>query len=90
MTTMPTAPNGHSRAFVQIEGESLRLLAKNPVARFADKSEDSNVVVGLVGRLQEAIISYQVGTCSSAPGVVDSWSRYRSSKQSTVKSYISQ
>ena len=62
--------NGYSRAFKQIEEESQKVLAKNTLARFADKAQDSNVVARLVERLREAIVSYQVGNCPSAPSVV--------------------
>jgi histone H3/H4 len=48
------------RTFKQIEEASQKLLAKNPFARFADKGKDSKVVAGLVQRLREAIVRYQV------------------------------
>lgn len=86
---MPT-PNGPSRAFRQIKEESQKLLAKNALTRFADKAQDSSIVARLVERLREAIVSYQVGNCPSAPSVFHTWSRYRNSKQSTARSLISQ
>ncbi|KAF9784522.1 hypothetical protein BJ322DRAFT_851153 [Thelephora terrestris] len=48
------------RALKQIEEESKNLLAKNAVARFADKEEDSKVVAGHIERLREAIAGYQI------------------------------
>jgi hypothetical protein len=56
-----TIPNGHRSAFKAIEEMSQKMLTKSAIARFADKGEDFKVVVGLVERLREAIICYQVG-----------------------------
>lgn len=89
MTVIPTPTDGLARAFKEIEEESQKLLAKNALARFADKAKDSSIVARLVERLREAIVSYQVGNCPSAPSVVHTWSRYRNSKQSTARSLIS-
>ena len=64
--------NGHGSTFKQIEELSQKLLAKNAVARFADKGKDSKVVVGLIERLREAIVYYQVSDYhSSTPGTID-------------------
>ena len=56
-----TITKGRHSAFKEIEGLSQKLLTKSAIAQFADKGEDSKVVVGLVERLREAIVCYQVG-----------------------------
>ena len=83
-----TISNGSRSAFKEIEELSQKLLAKSAVARFVDKGEDSKVVVGLVERLREAIVCYQVGENSLWRRVLltDQRNRYRSSKQSTIRS----
>ena len=67
-----TISNGSRSAFKDIEELSQKLSAKSAIARFADKGEDSKVVVGLVERLREAIVCYQVGEkLPLAQGIVD-------------------
>ena len=59
-------------AFKEIEELSQKLLTKSAIARFADRGEDSKIVVGLVERLREAIVCYQVGEqLPLAQGTVD-------------------
>lgn len=53
--------NCRSSTFKEIEHFSKKLLAKNVIARLADKGEDSKVVTRLIERLREAIFCYQVG-----------------------------
>jgi len=64
-----TASDFRCSAFEKIEELSLELLAKNGIARFADKGEDSKVVARLIERLREAIVCYQVGDCSTPVSV---------------------
>ena len=49
--------------------QSQKLLAKGDIARFADKDEDTKVVAGLVERLREAIVCYQVSGDHTSSGV---------------------
>ena len=59
-------------AFKEIEELSQKLLTKSKIARFADRGEDSKIVAGLVERLREAIVCYQVGEKHPlAQGIVD-------------------
>ena len=55
-----TPVNALRSALEEIEKRSQALLAKGPAARFVDKGGDSNEVVKLIERLQEAITHYQV------------------------------
>jgi len=57
----PTAPDLRCSSFQRIEEVSEGLLAKSTIARFTDKGEDSKIVAGLIERLREAILCYQVG-----------------------------
>ena len=64
--------NGRRSTFKQIDELSKRLLKKSAIAQFTDKGKDSKVVAGLIERLREAIVYYQVSDYSpSAPVVVD-------------------
>jgi hypothetical protein len=82
-----TVSNGLCSAFNQIEESSEKLLKKGPMAIFTDKGSDSKVVAGLIERLREAIIYYQVSdNYILVFGIVDKGNRYHSSKQSTIKS----
>ena len=64
--TMPTLVNGILSTLEEIEKRSRILLEKGTGVRFLDKGEDSKVVAGLIERLREAIIQYQVsGSCSA-------------------------
>jgi len=84
-------PNGHHSTFKKIEEISERLLAKSAITRLMDKGKDSKVAASLIERLRQAIVCYQVGGyCASVLGIVDKGSRYHNSKQSTIKSLISQ
>ncbi|KAF9784512.1 hypothetical protein BJ322DRAFT_850660 [Thelephora terrestris] len=47
-------------AFKQIEEEAHKLSEKKPLARLADKAQDSGVVARLFEQLREAIVSYQL------------------------------
>jgi chromosome segregation ATPase len=55
--------------FKQIEEASQEMLAKSALARFADKGKDSKVVAGLVQRLREAIVRYQVSDYCYSVGI---------------------
>jgi hypothetical protein len=55
-----TVSNGLCSAFNQIEESSEKLLKQGPITKFAKKSSDSKAVAGLIERLREAIIYYQV------------------------------
>jgi len=58
---VPPAPTNNPRsALEEIEKRSQALLSKGVAARFMDKGEDSNEVVKLIERLQDAITNYQV------------------------------
>ena len=82
--------NNPRSALEEIERQSQALLAKGAVARFVDKAEDSNEVVKLIERLQEAITHYQVsGDGTIMPTTIDMKDRFRNSKPSTIKSPIS-
>jgi hypothetical protein len=91
MVIVSTILNDPCSIFKQIEETSQELLMKSALARFADKGKDSKVVAGLVQRLREAIVRYQVSDhCHSAVfEIADSRSRYHNSKQSITKSHIS-
>ena len=60
--------DGCRSTFDQVEEESQKLLAKNAITRFMEKGEDSQLIVTLVERLREGIVSYQVGDCIFVPG----------------------
>ena len=62
--TVMAIPNGCRSTFKEME-ISQKLLAKSAIARFADKGEDSKVVVGLVEQLREAVAYYQA--CDHLP-----------------------
>ena len=90
LTTVTTALNGRRSTFKQIEESSQKLLAKKSFARFADKDKDSKLVVGLIERLREAMVCYQVSDCCPPEsGAVYRRSRYHNSRQSTIESLIS-
>ena len=60
-------PDGRRSALKEIEERSLELLKRGRVARFVGKAGDSEKVAGLIERLREAIINYQVSeNCSVA------------------------
>ena len=61
---IPTLVNGILSTLEEIEKRSRVLLEKGTRVRFLDKGEDSKEVAGLIERLREAIIQYQVsGNC---------------------------
>ena len=64
--------NGHRSTFKQIEELSQKLLQKSATTRFADKGKDAKVVAGLIERLREAIVYYQVSDYHpSTPDAID-------------------
>jgi len=73
-----------------IEKRLQALQSKGVAARFVDKDKDSNAVVKLIERLQEAITNYHVsGYKIVAPTTADMANRSRNGKQSTTKSPVS-
>jgi len=89
--TRPAHPYQRPRSELEeIEKRSQALLAKGGAARFVDKGEDSKEVAGLIERLREAIIHYQVSIFQIiALSTVDTGYRSLNSKRSTTKLPIS-
>jgi len=52
----------HDRSLEDIGTRSLALSEKGKVARMLDKTQDAQEVIGLVERLRQAILIYQVST----------------------------
>ena len=68
----PTSVNNPRSALEEIEKRSQTLLAKGAAARFVDKAGDSDEVMKLIERLQEAINDYQVSRYrTDAPSAAD-------------------
>ena len=60
LLTTKTFVNGLHSALEEIEKRAQKLMEKGAAARFIDKGGDSREVVGLVERLREANVHYQV------------------------------
>ena len=60
LLTTKTFVNGLHSALEEIEKRAQKLMEKTAAARFIDKGSDSREVAGLVERLREAIVHYQV------------------------------
>ena len=60
LVTTQTFVNGLHRALEEIEKRAQELVEKGVAARFVDKGGDSREVAGLIERLREAIVHYQV------------------------------
>ena len=52
----------HDRSLEDIGARSLTLSEKGKVARILDKAKDAQEVIGLVEKLRQAILVYQVST----------------------------
>ena len=74
------------RSLNDIGMRSLALSEKGKVARVLDKAQDLQEVVGLVEKLRQAILIYQVSIRHRQSQIVDAWDRCRSSGQYTIKS----
>jgi hypothetical protein len=90
LVIVSTILNDLCSMFKQIEEASQELLTKSALARFADKGKDSKVVAGLVQRLREAIVRYQVSDHCHSVGILvtDRRIRFHNSKRSIIKSHI--
>ena len=60
----------YDRSLQDIEIRSLALSEKGRLARVLDKTQDSQEVIGLVEKLRQAILIYQV-SCQRCFGVVN-------------------
>ena len=77
------------RSLEDIGKRSLVLSDKGKVARVLDKTRDLQEVIGLVEKLQQAILVYQVSTGGARwpwLGIVDRCDRCRNSSQYTTRS----
>ena len=78
----------HYRSLEYIEKRSLALSEKGKVSKVLDKTQDSQEVIGLVEKLRQAILIYQVSArhCQNRKSLT--WDRRHSSSQYINRSSI--